>query len=362
MLLEKILESYPKQTSKIAHRILEIKLESKTCIYGASGIGKTNLILHYCTQEPFNTLKKLYINLLDVRLNPHKDLIYLKEFIENEKISVLILDHFTQDFNTLITPLKLSFIILIANTPCTLESFVNYAIAPLTFLEFHTLKKLPLSESLNLYLKHGNTLENLSEQKKGESIRNITRDYTEFWILRNLVLHLGRKISIHQIYTKLKKEGKLSKDRFYEYCKVLQNNQMLFFIHKFEHNLAPKKLFFWDFTLKNILSYERDFGLLFENMIFLELHYHFKAEVFYSDKLDFYIPHLSLGILCSPFTQNLKNRLNKIGKEREFCDMLLIITLNHEESGESLGMPYKALPFSVFATLQSNALSHLNAL
>ena len=87
-------------------------------------------------------------------------------------------------------------------------------------------------------------------------------------------------------------------------------------------------------------------------MVFLELLYHFKTECFYTDKLDFYIPSLSLGILCAPFIQTLEARLNKIGKEREFCDSLLIITLNHTQNGENLGTPYKIIPFSDF--IESN--------
>ena len=126
---------------------------------------------------------------------------------------------------------------------------------------------------------------------------------------------------------------------------------MLFWLTKFEHESAPKKLYFWDFTLNNTISYERNFALLFENMVFLELLYHFKEEIFYTDKLDFYLPNLSLGILCMPFIQHhiLESRLHKIIKEREFCDSFLILSLNHKESGENLGTPYQVLPFKDFA-------------
>ena len=42
MVLEKILESYPKNIAKI-HRKVDIKLKDLNLIYGAKNIGKTNL-------------------------------------------------------------------------------------------------------------------------------------------------------------------------------------------------------------------------------------------------------------------------------------------------------------------------------
>ena len=136
----------------------------------------------------------------------------------------------------------------------------------------------------------------------------------------------------------------------------MQTSNRLFFVQKFEHTLAPKKLFLWDFTLKNVLSFERNFGLLFENIVFLELKFHFKCECFYTDKLDFFLPQYALGILCVPFPQMLETKLNRLGKEREFCDSLLIITLNHKDKGENLGTPYTMLPFIDFVAANLETL------
>lgn len=348
-MLEKLLESYPKPSGRF-HRILPIDLAKHSCIFGAQGIGKTDFILHYFSDTPFQNLKKLYINCDDARLNPKQDLQDLKEFLQKESISVLILDNYHK--YPLPLNFTLPFIVLITNTPVSIPHFTNIAMPPITFSEFLTMRKLTKEDGLTLYLKFGNLLESLSEQKKGEFLKAITQDSINFWILRNLILHLGQRVSLHQIYTKLKKDGKLSKDRFYAYCQLLNESGIALWVEKFEHSSAPRKLYFWDFTLRNAVSYERNFGLLFENMVFLELLYRFKTECFYTDKLDFYIPSLSLGILCAPFIQTLEARLNKIGKEREFCDSLLIITLNHTQNGENLGTPYKIIPFSDF--IESN--------
>ena len=90
-------------------------------------------------------------------------------------------------------------------------------------------------------------------------------------------------------------------------------------------------------------------------MVFLELLYHFKQDIFFTDKLDFYLPQVSLGILCLPFIQqhSLEQKLHKIIKEREYCEKFLIITLNQKGQGENLGTPYTLSPFYDFALQNS---------
>lgn len=359
MELERVLESYPKNFVKI-HRNVPLNLSSKTCVYGASGIGKTEAILSHYAKPEFNPLKKMYLNLKDSHIHLNKSLEFLPSFLQEKKIEILIIDHFNPSLfpsSLLDSIANTPYITLIAQAPLINDDYSLLEIPPITFKEFTKIHKMPSNESLNLYLKFGNLLEAefLSEYKKGEFLKILTGDSTNFWILQNLILHLGQRVSIHQIFTKLKKEGKISKDRFYEYCKILNASKILFWLTKFEHESAPKKLYFWDFTLKNIISYQRNFGLLFENMVFLELLYHFKETIYFTDKLDFYLPNLSLGVLCVPFIQThlLQTRLYKITKEREFCDSFLIVSLNHKKLGENLGTPYKILPFEEFALMDS---------
>lgn len=57
MELAKILESYPKNLSKI-HRHLPLTLDNKTCVYGAKGIGKTEIILNHYAKAEFSSSKK----------------------------------------------------------------------------------------------------------------------------------------------------------------------------------------------------------------------------------------------------------------------------------------------------------------
>lgn len=348
MLLETILESYPKNLSK-THRKLTLNLQPHHLLFGGKNIGKTDFILQYYQQESFKNLKKLYINLADCRLNPNKDLNDLESFCHKEKIEVLILDSYSQDFLDFPLP-NLPYTTLISHLPHAIPNFQTLELPPITFAEYTQIHRQSAQDAFNGYLKYGNLFEGelLNEYKKGELLKSFVGDKTNFWILKNFIQNLGLKASLHQIYTKLKKEGKISKDRFYQYANFLKESKTLFWVEKFEHDLAPKKLYFYDFTLKNAVSYERNFAALFENMVFLELLYGFKEAVFFTDKLDFYLPNPMLGILCMPFIQPhaLEQKLSKIIKEREFCERFLILTLNQKAQGENLGTPYTILPFS----------------
>ncbi len=348
MLLEQIFENYPKNSNKI-HRKLSLNLPKKALIFGAPFLGKNDYVLHYFNQKDKIDLKKLYIDLEDIRFNNLDFLKDLNDFCAKTKIDSLIINHYSP---TLLPPSylpKLENIILISNIYYSIPSFTTLGFPPILFNEFMQLFKGQIQEVFHQYLKKGTLYEENFEENKGNLLKILSKDITELWIFKNLILSSGLKVSPHQIYTKLKKEGKISKDRFYNFINTLKEQNMLFWVRKFEHALAPKKLYFWDFSLKNSLSFQKDFSTLFENMVFLELYARFKDEIFYTDKIDFYIPALSLGILCMPFIQNLETKLSKITKEREFCESFLILSLSQKEKGENLGTPYTILPFSEFA-------------
>lgn len=351
MILEKLFEQYPKNISKI-HRKTNIKLHDKTILYGAKNTGKTDFILNYFNNFEHN---KMYINLNSPKFNPQKDLEELDSFCNKMDIQLLILDSFNNQIQKIPNINKT---IIISQTPHNIHDFTNIEMPPITFKEYSKIHKYSSEESLTNYLKYGNLLEgeSLKEYKKIEFLHTLANNESNFWILKNLILHLGSKVSTHQIYTKLKKEGKISKDRFYSYTKFLQDSKTLFLLEKLDHSSAAKKLYFYDFTLKNTISFDRNFSALFENMVFLEILYEYLNgninTIFYTDKIDFYIPKYSLGIVCMPFIQNhiLESKLNKISKEREFCEKFIIISLNQSFIGENLGTPYEVVPFNKLNT------------
>lgn len=353
MILDKLLDQYPKNISK-TQRQISIDLKNKSIVYGAKNIGKTSYVLNYFANIK---QKKLYIDLQNPKIDASKDLSNLCEFCLNNEIKMLIIDSFEN--NQIFKMPNIDHVILISNKPYDIDGFTNIELPPITFNEYNKIHKQNTQESLNSYIKYGNMLdsETIREYRKIEILHTFSGNSTNFWILKNLILHLGSKISTHQIHSKIKKEGKISKDRFYEYTKFLSDSKFLFMVEKLFHKSAPKKLYFYDFTLKNIISFERNFSALFENMIFLEILYNILDgninEIYYTDKIDFYIPRYSIGILCIPFLINdiLETKLQKITKEREFCDKFIIISLSEKSQGENLGMPYEIIPFYELASL-----------
>ena len=177
----------------------------------------------------------MYINLKDSKINPNKDFNDLESFCQKEKVEILIVDSYMPSFKLPNLPK----ITLISDIPHQITNYSIFELPPITFYEYQQIHKPNIQDSFNNYLKYGNLFEaeSLNDYKKGEFLKFLANDNIHFWILKNLAQNLGLKVSLHQIYTKLKKEGKISKDRFYEYAKFLQDSKILFWLEKFEHNL-----------------------------------------------------------------------------------------------------------------------------
>ncbi|KIV03825.1 DNA-binding protein, partial [Vibrio parahaemolyticus] len=111
----------------------------------------------------------------------------------------------------------------------------------------------------------------------------------ELTILKQIALELGSEFSVNELLKTLKNTIKISKDTLYKSIEKLESNYTLYFVKNFEKNL--KKVYFWDFSLKNSLSIQKDFSALFENLILSEL-FKFKQEIFYTKYFDFYLPSL----------------------------------------------------------------------
>ncbi len=126
----------------------------------------------------------------------------------------------------------------------------------------------------------------------------------ELAILFILIKFAGEKKSIFQLFNTLKKDIKISKDRFYKICEQYEQNGVIFFCQKYEQPKAIKKLFVFNHALLDIVSYKKNFNNLFKNMIFLELKSRGK-DVFYLDNIDFYLPDEKSIIFAIPFFNNL---------------------------------------------------------
>lgn len=349
-ILDRLLEK-SKTTSAFLPRKVAIRAP-RTILCGAPKTGKTSL-----AREFLRDFKQpLYLNLQDPRLQSCLPELTatLSAFYEQKRPDALVVDHYTPGF-----PLpERGAILLISEKEIEAQGYSKLFLRGLDFEEYLSFEKRPLQPRhlFNAFLKDGSLPEisraepTRRSERKQEILRLLSASESELAILQALLAHMGQKITANHLYTTLKKRIQISKDRLYATLTDYQSRGMIHLVEKFEQKNAPKKLFFWDFTLANALSYERNFGALVENMLFLEL-LSLAPSLAYTDKIDLILPDKGLGFFIMPFAtpESLEARLLKVREEREFIDSFIIVTMGLKLEGENLGTPYTALPFWEFA-------------
>lgn len=323
---------------------------NKSIVCGAPKVGKSSLVKSHL--QAFKT--PIYLDLKDPRTENSLEQITanLERFCVQNGVDALAIDNYTIGF-----PLpKVESIFLISEKNIEAQGYAKFIIHGLDFEEYLSFDRRHQSvrHIFNSFLKDGSLPEislfdeHARSKRKQEILRLICESESEIAILHALIHHMGAKITTNQLYTNLKRTISLSKDRIYSKITDYQSRGILHLVEKFEQKNAPKKLFFWDFTLANALRYERNFTALIENMLFLELVK--SGQIFYSDRVDFIAEESSHGFVVIPFAtpENIHARLSKIREEREFIDTFIVITMGFESEGENLGTPYIAIPFWEF--------------
>lgn len=281
-------------------------VDKYTIIKGAPKSGKSYLIYDYLSS--FDESKYIYIDFDDcknIKDNIEKD---LETFIIKNKIEVLVLENFKFDIKL---P-DVSSIIITTKMLNQIDGFKTIYLQPLDFEEFllFDTKHQNISYSFNSFLKYGNLPEIIeySEQKKQQRNYEICKlycaDKVELDILFLLIKNAAEKKSIFQLFNSLKKEIKISKDRFYKTCEEFERNNIIYLCPKFEQPKAVKKIFIFNHALIDIVSYKKNFNNLFKNMIFLEINKIYD-DIYYLDNIDFYIPSEQTIILAIPFFNNI---------------------------------------------------------
>jgi len=281
-------------------------VDKNTILKGAPKSGKSYLIYDYLSN--FDDDKYLYIDFDDcknIKSDIEKD---LEIFILKNKIEVLVLENFKFDIDF---PKVISTIITTKKN-VDLDNFATIYLQPLDFEEFllFDTKHQNTSYSFNSFLKFGNLPEIIeyNEQKKQQRNYEICKlyceDKKELEILFLLIRNAAEKKSIFQLFNSLKKDIKISKDRFYKTCEQYVENHTIYLCSKFEQPKAVKKIFIFNHALIDIVSYKKNFNNLFKNMIFLEINKRYD-EIYYLDNIDFYLPNEQTIILAIPFFNNI---------------------------------------------------------
>jgi len=346
---------YEYEFSKITFVERKLKItHPKTILMGAPKSGKSYLIYDYLST--FKNEEYLYIDLLDLKNDKDNIKTNLKSFIQASAIKVLVIENFDFDFEL---PLCQS-IIISTNKNDTLLGFKKLYLQALDFEEYilHDNKHQNITNSFNTFFKYGNLPEIISYddsnklRRTQEVLRLFCKDSTELRIMLLLFLNIDEKKSIYQLFSTLKKKMKISKDKFYETCKIYEENQIIFFIEKFNQEKAVKKLYCYNHGFMNSISHTKKFKHEFTNMLYLELHQKYK-DIFYLDNVDFYIASENLFVLSIPFFNDFI--LNSITKkllmsiaEYNIQD-IVIVTISNSKTIFLEDLEVQILPFYEWA-------------
>ncbi|MDF1879658.1 ATP-binding protein, partial [Sulfurimonas sp. SAG-AH-194-C20] len=123
-------------------------------------------------------------------------------------------------------------------------------------------------------------------------------------------------------------------------------------LQKFNAPKATKKIYLCDTSLKSALSVEKNFGRLFENMIFLEL-LKSGTECYYDDEIDFYLPQSDTIILCKPFADE-RRLFKKLESIEAFIfthsiKKIIAISMNKESTISHPLSDVEIIPFDIWA-------------
>jgi len=325
--------------NKINFHERKVKIDYKnTILKGPPKSGKSYLIYDYLSQ--YESKQYLYIDCADYKNDLKEISKNLKEFVFENNIEVLVLENYQFTFEL---PSKMESIIITTQMDEIVDGFEIIYVENLDFEEYilFDIKHQTSSNSFNSFLKFGNYPEIIEYPEIKKTTRNYeicklySNDFTELQILFLLIKNAGEKKSIFQLFNTLKKEMKISKDRFYKICEKFEENKVIYFCEKFEQPKAVKKIFVHNHALLDIVSYKKNFNNLFKNMVYLELNKRYN-NLYYLDNIDFYLAKNNEIVLAIPFFNNLISA-NIISKILPITDIykistITIVTISSDET------------------------------
>jgi predicted AAA+ superfamily ATPase len=327
-----------------------------TIIKGAAKTGKTSIIRQYLSTLP--SASYLYIDLNDLRIDTAVVKQELTAFCEDNNIHTLVIEAYDQSI-----PLpNVSQIILSTEETLEIEGFEHLNVYNLDFEEFlafdsryDTLENafthfLQTSSYPELYFAHQD-----NRHKQMQSILRLSLNPLELQMMIHSAKLVGQKVSAFQMFERLKQQQKLSKDMFYKTFYGLMDKGYLYWVEKYEHTRATKKIYTLDFNIKNALTLQKDFSRLFETLVFLEMLKR-GSEVYYADGIDFYMPKENRIVLTMPFS-NEDVLFKKIESIEAFIieNGVLYVEVVTMSAETKLGLPYaiiEMMPFVQWAIVE----------
>lgn len=325
---------------------------ARTFLYGAPGVGKSALALLHAKGYKHT----FYVDCADCRVDIESVNTFILKLYLERHLELLIVDNYTPH----IALPHLEHIILIHQSPalCPLD-FTKKRISALSFEEYVSFdnKNLSINHLFNAFLKDGN----LALLHIGSSHRKILRKQeilklalaNDFALFCAILPLQARIVSVHSIYSALKKTHKISKDRIYPLLHSLEEKGIIFFVPHIKER--HKKIYFYDFTLPLCVQNDRHLGAILENMLLLELFsfcekYDKSAVIHYGDDGELIC---ALGVfIFLPFATR-ESIESKLARHKHTYPFIYVITFHFEGNGkiaaQSALMEWQAMSFINFA-------------
>ena len=322
--------------------------ERKSLIIAPKMSGVSSLIFDYLSE--FKQKEYLYIDLEDFRVEITLLKEKLEEFIIENRIKILVIENYNRE-----VPLPdIETIILTSNVDIEIDNFSKLYLYPLDFEEFISFdKKFSTIEHIFSNFSNSSTYpefiinRNLSTKEYQERLKVLFCKKIELIIIKELAKFQSEKISIFQIFNIIKQNYKISKDTFYTFIERLEREKFIFLVNRYNSSRFLKKLYFLDFNLKNRITIKKNFIKRFENMLFLELMKRGK-EIFYGEKVEFYLPKEKIAILSIPFypLEIIKKKIELILKENSIeIKKIIVVTMELENEYNRDNIKIEIMPF-----------------
>lgn len=274
-----LLEYYHHQrlsTEDYVPRKCQLPPKDNINLYGARGSGKTTIVLDLIHHEEDRSTI-LYIDIEDPNLifntlsTPS-----LQQYINREGITLLILDHYTEEYLPVFPNVER--LIILSRIPLNNKDLSPVELFPLDYEEFLAFEpSTSQSSGFNHFLRSG-TLPLLAKSQKThiQSMKTFLRstfDENEQKLLLVLSQHHTKHLTTNQIYTFAKEKFKVSKDWLYKTVKLFTEERLIFFIED-RYQKSGKKMLLFDFAFAKYLTMGQPFIMQFDSMIALSLMKH----------------------------------------------------------------------------------------
>lgn len=333
-------------------RKLRLPIRGDIYLYGAAGTGKTALLLEYIDSLDINTL---YIDCEDPTFILNDiDIDILNEFIAQESIDMLVLDHWYDGF--LDRRPDIDRVILSSRYyQPSISIKESLMLHPLDYEEFMGFGKAGSAETLfNRFLKLG-TLPQIVAGKKVDAMLNLRSLFFERFseqesrLLPILARFQAKRVNAHQIYTAAKEYFKISKDWTYKTLKKFEKEGVIIFIDDLD---GGRRMFIYDFALTRYLNHRQPFAITFDTMVALALYKHGKDFIAIG-RVGYILPKEKEFIIPAPFeTQEVvKKKITKIKKRLQEVKRVAVVTVSSQYIIEIDDLTIEAMPFYEWSIL-----------